>query len=171
MITDGMRSIIGATLETRVAYPVSASDIRRWALAVYYPAEPPRHFWDEQYALASPFGGIVAPAEFNAFAWGARLRTQAVNEGVENQSDVGTPERCIGVQPPVFMHLLNGGVEHVYESIYVRPGDVITSTSAIVKYDEREGRLGLMLFTTIESRLVNQNKERVSTERLTLIRY
>jgi len=48
-------------LDRRVSYPITVSDIRRWAMAVYYPEEPPRLFWDEEYARATRHGGIVAP--------------------------------------------------------------------------------------------------------------
>jgi hypothetical protein len=53
----------------------------------------------------------------------------------------------------------------------MRPGDTITSRPAIVDYSEREGRLGLMLFTTSESRWSNQQDELVRIDRMTLIRY
>ena len=39
------------------------------ALAVYYPDVPPRLFWDEEYARSTRHGGIVAPEDFNPFAW------------------------------------------------------------------------------------------------------
>ncbi len=73
-ISDDMRSILGKTLDTAVSYPVSASDIRRWALAVYYPETPPAVHWDEDHAASTPYGGIIAPDEFNPFVWGARHR-------------------------------------------------------------------------------------------------
>jgi hypothetical protein len=54
----------------REAPPVTASDIRRWALAVYWPEQPPRRFLDDgAVATGSRRGGLVAPREFNPFAW------------------------------------------------------------------------------------------------------
>ena len=53
----------------------------------------------------------------------------------------------------------------------MRPGDVITSVSRLAGYSEREGRLGLMLFTTSEDTWTNQRGETVKTSRNTLIRY
>ena len=41
VITDEMRGAIGRVLRQRSSYPISASDIRRWAIAVYYPEPPP----------------------------------------------------------------------------------------------------------------------------------
>jgi len=37
VITEEMRSILGVSSGGMISYPVSASDIRRWAIAVYYP--------------------------------------------------------------------------------------------------------------------------------------
>src|SRR3954469_10520520 len=65
VVTDEMRSILGVSLGGSVSYPSAASDTRRWASAVYSPEPPPRHFVDEEYAGTTPFGGIVAPEEFN----------------------------------------------------------------------------------------------------------
>ena len=65
-----MRSVVGREFGmTRQSVPISLSDIRKWALAIYYPEVPPRLFWDEDYAANTSHGGIVAPEEFNPFAW------------------------------------------------------------------------------------------------------
>ena len=172
LITDDMRSILGTTIETAVSYPVSASDIRKWAIAVYYPEPPPAIYTDEDDPATIALGGVVAPDEFNPFAWGAKQRDLAVvPEPGSDTGPGGSPELRAGVAAPAFSHVLNGGLEHRYTGVPIRPGDVITSTSAIVDYKEREGRLGLMLFTTMETRYVNQRGELVRTQRITLIRY
>jgi acyl dehydratase len=53
----------------------------------------------------------------------------------------------------------------------MRPGDVITSTSALVEFSERQTRLGLTLFSITENRWTNQRGELVKTTRSTLIQY
>src|ERR1700678_1097371 len=69
-ITSAMAEAIGRQFPgQRVSFPISESDIRRWAIAVYYPQVPPREFWDAEFAAQTVAGGIVAPAEFNPFAW------------------------------------------------------------------------------------------------------
>jgi hypothetical protein len=48
---------------------------------------------------------------------------------------------------------------------------VITSVRRLAGYSEREGRLGLMLFTVSEDVWTNQNDELVKSTKSTLIRY
>lgn len=166
-ISDAMRASVGGQLSRAVSFPVSASDIRRWALAVYHPEEPPRLFWDEEYARASIHGGIVAPEEFNPFAWMA-----AEPAGPRRTADGGVDavERALGIPGPAVRFQLNGGLEATYGA-RIRPGDVITGVTRLAGYRERPGRLGLMLFTVTEAAWTNQRDEWVKTSRTTLIRY
>jgi hypothetical protein len=165
-VTEAMRGIVGREHGEQISFPIDASDIRRWAMAVYYPDDPPPLFWDEAFARTTVHGGIVAPEEFNPFAWmtapGPRQREQGVPGGVEG---------ALGVESPPLVHLLNGGAETEYSGVRMRPGDVIRSVNAIAEYREREGRLGLMLFTISETRWTNQRDELVKLQRSTLIRY
>ena len=81
------------------------------------------------------------------------------------------PEGAFGVAAPETTFILNGGAEVTY-GVRMRPGDVITSgKSKLVDYVEREARLGLMLFTRIETTWTNQNGEMVKVTRGTGIRY
>lgn len=166
-ISDAMRASEGGELSRAVSFPVSASDIRRWAVAVYHPEEPPRLFWDEEYARSSIHGGIVAPEEFNPFAW-----MTAEPAGVRRAPDGGVAalERALGIPGPPVRFQLNGGLDAEYGA-RIRPGDVITSVSRLARYHERPGRLGLMLFTVSEATWTNQRNEWVKTTRSTLIRY
>jgi hypothetical protein len=164
LLRDDMRALVGVAMETAVSFPVAASDIRRWAIAVHHPDPPPLRYWD------LPEDELVAPEEFNPFAWGPRHRELAAGPGADATYDVGAPERRLGVEPPPYTQLLNGGLGAEYTGVGIRPGDVITSTLAIVEYAERNGRAGPLLFTTIESRWLNQRDEPVCTHRMTLIR-
>ena len=175
LITEEMRAILSRPYARATSFPISASDIRRWAIAVYYPQPPPREFYDAEYAASTPSGGIAAPLEFNPFAWMSApgepsTGTEAL---VVDPSLVaaGACEHRLGVEPPPLRRGLNGGLDVTFTGVPMRPGDVIISTSAIIAYDEREGRLGHMLFTTTENRWVNQRDEVVKIERMTLIRY
>lgn len=167
-ISEEMRSAIGRTLARRVSYEVSASDIRRWALAVYYPDAPPALFIDAEAAAASRWGGIVAPEDFNPFAW--LTAEQNEDPAAGDAQGPGATELRLGITPPPLEFQLNGGLEVEYGAP-IRPGDVITSESRLVSYTERPGRLGLMLFTVSEDIWTNQDGEVVKRTRMTLIRY
>lgn len=167
-ISKDMQSAVGSELSRAVSFPVSESDIRKWALAVYYPEEPPARFWDGEAARASRYGGMVAPEDFNPFAW-----MRAEPKGVPKRSgatDADSTERSLGIEGPHLMNQLNGGVTVEYGEP-IRPGDVITSVSRLGQYTERSGSLGLMLFTPLETTWTNQRGEFVKRSTLVLIRY
>jgi hypothetical protein len=167
-ISNEMRAAVGRQTGRQVSYPVSESDIRRWALAVYYPQLPPREYLDGEYAKTTPNGGIVAPSEFNPFAWLVAEEDKPPVEIGQNNPDA--LEALLGIEGPGLKFQLNGGIEVEY-GVPMRPGDVITSITRLGGYSERAGRLGLMLFTTRETTWTNQNGEMVKTTKGTGIRY
>jgi hypothetical protein len=163
-----MSDAIGRQLSRRVSFPVSESDIRRWAIAVYYPAEPPRLFWDADYAKSTRHGGIVAPEDFNPLAWMVAEKDEPPVKFEANNTD--RTELMLGIPGPGLKYQLNGGMEVDY-GVRIRPGDVITSVNRLLGYSEREGRLGLMLMTTTEDTWTNGDGNVVKKSRMTLIRY
>ncbi len=169
-ISSEMQAAVGRRTSRRVSFPVSRSDIRRWALAVYWPERPPRLYWDELYATATIHGGIVAPEEFNPFAWMAAEEEGPIVADADKPNDPDRLERSLGIEGPRLAFQLNGGVEVVYGA-RMRPGDVITSEGRLAEYTEREGRLGLMLLTVTEDTWTNERGEMVKRTRSTLIRY
>lgn len=168
LISDAMRGAVGRELSRTVSYPVSESDIRRWAVALYYPVEPPQRFWDARAAEGTRWGGIVAPEDFNPFAWMAAEPSgrPPTHDGLDPDST----EYLLGIDGPGLKNQLNGGVSAVYGEP-MRPGDVITLVRRLAEYSEREGRFGPMLFTVFESAWTNQRDELVLRSRFTLIRY
>src|SRR5947209_64490 len=101
-----MRAIVGKTMRTATSYPITASDIRRWAIALSYPEVPPPLYWDEDYAASTKWQGIVAPQEFNPFgaAWMAKdpppKSIAGTSVGASGRS--GDFESVLGVAPPPF---------------------------------------------------------------------
>jgi N-terminal half of MaoC dehydratase len=166
VISDDMRKAIGGELGRAVSFPITDSDIRRWAMAVYYPQDPPRLFWDAEYAAGTVHGSIVAPEEFNPFAW----MTAAGPQQAAGGNDPDLTEKTLGVGGPGLKFQLNGGMEVEY-GVRMRPGDVISSVRRLAEYRERDGRHGPMLFTVSQEEWTNQKDELVKTSRLTLIRY
>ena len=167
-VTAAMEAAVGTETARRVSFPIGASDIRRWAIAVYWPEPPPRLFWDAAYASGTRHRGIVAPEEFNPFAW---MAAEEDHVGAAAQpGDVNRVERQLGIEGPDLRFELNGGVEVTY-GVRMRPDDVITSISRLGGYSERAGRLGTMLLTVNEDTWSNQHGELVKLSRSTQIRY
>lgn len=157
LVTQDMQDRKNVWSAPRVSPPIALSDIRKWAIAVYWPETPPRLFWDEAYAKTTRFGGIITPQDFNPFAW----PVERPNVGGFNAS--ATAAR-VGERG------MNGGQTDVYHTP-MRPGDVIASSSALVDWNERQGRLGLTLFSHTENRWTNQRGELVKTRTSVGIRY
>lgn len=163
-ISAAMRSALGAEVDRKVSFPISASDIRRWAIAVYHPEPPPQRF------IRGPVGRedeLIAPDEFNPFAWAVAKSKGGATTHVRNMD---AHEHAAGIDGPGLIHAIAARmrVEHAEP---MRVGDVITSVTRLHDYRERTGRLGLMLFTDIETTWTNQRGELVHREILTSIRY
>ncbi len=104
---------------------------------------------DEAAARASRYGGLIAPPTF--------LRSVVV----------GRPDYPFDIP---FERLLDGGSDWEYFEP-VRPGDRITAVSRIEDINERNGRIGLMLISTIITTYTNQFGQVAATQTNTSIRY
>lgn len=166
-VAPQMRAALGRVVDWRVSFPIASSDIRRWAIAVHHPQDPPRRFWDEGHA-ALMHGGFVAPEEFNPFAWMVAERMVPATATLKRDPD--RLEKAVGIAGPGLVNQINAGSRVVY-GVSMRPGDVIRSETRIKDYQEREGRMGLMLITSTDVRWTNQDDEVVLTGVDTSIRY
>jgi hypothetical protein len=148
----------GVWSEPRTAPPIGLTEIRRWAIAVYWPDHPPRIFWDQDYALGTRYGGVIAPWDFNPFAWPLERPPLPPGFGSMDQD------------APSGQRLLNGGYTDRFGAP-MRPGDSITEISALISWEERKTSLGLTLFSHFEYRWTNQNNRLVKERTKTFIRY
>ena len=148
---------LGRAVAPVTAYPVGANDIRRWAVAAYHPEDPPADLVDEAVAAAGPWGRLVAPRDFNPFAWVKAFRPDAYPW-----------MRGMGTEPGT--RGLNGGQRSAYFAP-IGPGDVVTVTARLVDAYEKPGKLGTMLFLIDESRWVNERGELVKLGWRTSIYY
>jgi hypothetical protein len=155
-ITEEIRKMLDVERDVMISPSIGESDIRKWAIAVYWPETPPLQFWNAEYARSSRWGGIVAPQEFNPFAWPIE-RKEATRLGGPIGKDPGR-------------RVLNGGSEGRYYAP-MRPGDVIRSGTKLVDVYEKTGRLGVMMFLINETTWTNQKGEVVKVDRKTSIRY
>ena len=147
---------IGRTLPPVAAPPVGANDIARWALATYWPEPPPARYLDADVAAEGPWGGIVAPRDFDPVAW------------MPNRPWAGDWLWGMGTEPG--QRILNGGQHNRYGEP-IRPGDVISVTRRFVDVVERETKRGPMVFFTSEFRCENQDGALVRLGEQTSIYY
>ena len=131
--------------------PCNATDIRRWAQAMDY--ANPLH-WDEEFARASQFGGIVAPQSF----------TVAMDYGH------GCHPSCVGKIPG--SHLIFAGEEWWFYGTPVRPGDKLFQERSFAGYKVTETAFaGPTMFANGDTVHRNQHGVLVAKERATSIRY
>jgi acyl dehydratase len=144
-VTDEVRKQIGKTAEPRT-YEVERGAIRRFAEAI---GDPNPLFNRELDARAGRFGGMIAPPTF--------CRSMMAS----------FPE--IKIDMPGNRGL-DGGSDWEY-FVPIRPGDRITVQTKIADIRESDGRLGAMVFTTIETSYTNQFGQLCALQRATGIRY
>lgn len=147
---------IGRELPPAAAPAVGANDIARWAIATYWPEPPPPRYLDAEVATKGPWGGIVAPRDFDPFAW------------MPNRPWAGDWLWGMGTEPG--KRILNGGQHNRYAEP-IRPGDVISVTRRFVDVIERDTKRGPMVFFTSEFRWENQDGALVRLGEQTSIYY
>jgi hypothetical protein len=110
-------------------------------------------------------GPLVAPHEFNPFAW-------ATPGGGPKNSDIsaGFLERQAGVEPPDMKFMVNGGMVSEY-GVRMVEGDVISTNFSIKSYSQKQGKRGALLITETQDRWINQRGELVRNTVMTLVRY
>jgi len=146
---------LGRPLPVLESLPVDANDIRRWAQAIWYPEPPPADQFDLSVAAKGPWGGLVAPRDFNPYAWHPDFHPEAYPW-----------MRGMGTEPG--RRGLNGG-QRTWYGAPIRPGDVIGSEVTLTDAYEKEGRIGTMLFLVDQSRWTNQRGELVRLSERTTI--
>jgi len=171
-ITEERLAQVGVERDRRVSPPVERGEIRRWAIAVYWPERPPRVYWDDEHARTTRWGSIIAPPDFNPFSW--PIDEEGFNLKIENwkrqtKGGASSEEDSSGSEPGT--RVLNGGSRVEY-FIPMQPGDVITSVTKVIDIQERQSRsVGLMIMTFTENRWTNQRGELVRVFVSTSINY
>jgi hypothetical protein len=162
LVTDAMVGRKGIWGSETVSPVIAESDIRRWAIAVYWPEEPPPIFWDSGYAATTRWGTIIAPPDFNPFAWPVqRARSSSRRSAASEPSPSRSSRGRRG---------MNGGQTDSY-GVPMRSGDVIRARTRLRDWEERDTRLGQTLFTYTETEWRNPAEELVKRRVATGIRY
>jgi acyl dehydratase len=146
---------LGRSLPVLESLPVDANDIRRWAQAIWYPEPPPSDQFDLSAAAQGPWRGLVAPRDFNPFAWHPDFHPEAYPW-----------MRGMGTEPG--RRGLNGG-QRTWYGAPIRPGDIIGSEVTLIDAFEKEGRIGTMLFLVDSARWANQHDDLVRVSERTTI--
>src|SRR5260221_8437013 len=145
-VTEEAKKQIGKSGEARTI-EVERGAIRRFAEAI---GDGNPLFNSESEARHTRFGGMIAPPTFG------RSLSAAIPDV---KLDMGESFRG-----------LDGGSDWEYFEP-IRPGDRITVQTRIADIRESEGRLGAMVFTTIETSYTNQFGQLCALQRATGIRY
>jgi hypothetical protein len=163
LVTDGMRTALGVWDDwSPWSAPIRDSDIRRWALAVYWPETPPRRFWDLASARATRAGGITAPEDFNPFAW------PAPEPGLEGRAREPRTDRR--PDPQMVRGRVNGGIDVTY-GVAMRPGDRVRRRVRLGGWRIAESRRGPLLLVDYEHEWRNQSDELVRHAVYTLVHW
>jgi acyl dehydratase len=150
-LTDVNRRVGQETGGGQLTEACSATDIRRWVMAMDYPN--PIH-WDGEFARASKFGSIVAPQSF----------------AVAMDYGHGAQPACVGHIPG--SHLIFGGEEWWHYGPRMKPGDRLTQRRWFHDYKLTDTKFaGPTLFSRGDTLHYDQHGTPVCKERSTSIRY
>jgi acyl dehydratase len=130
------RSVLGAEVEVG-QMEVTLDDIRAYCAAI---GETNPLYVDEEAAARGPYGGIIAPPTFYTVI--------RVGQGPDPRLVFG------GIS-------LNAG-QHCEFMEPIRPGDVITASTAVHDVYEKTGRSGRMVFVVRRTTYRNQRGEPVA---------
>jgi acyl dehydratase len=150
--TSDLDQYMGVPMEPgELREPVAVNDIRRWVQAMHYPN--PLHY-DQDWAEASRFGGIVAPQSFTVVC----------------DTSHGCSPAQVGRIPN--SHLIFGGDEWWFFGPRVGPGDKLICHRMPYDYKVTDTRFaGPTCFQRGDTLYINQKGERVAQQRSTSIRY
>ena len=151
---EEVAKLIGKSLGEPQVYEIERGAIRRFADAV--DDFNPLHR-DVEYARNSKYGEIIAPVGFSGWPIGGAGLMEVLGGIIGPMMAAGYPG------------LLDGGIE--YEPfIPIRVGDVLICHTKIADISEKTTSSGKgMLLPTIEMNFLNQNGDRVMTQRMSLI--
>ncbi len=131
--------------------PVHVNDIRRWAQGMQ---NPHPLFYDEEYAAASHFEGIVAPQSFAVCCSDSHGAGPAIQGHIPGQ------------------HMIFGGDEWWFYGPRIWPGDKLTLERMLFDYKVAETKFaGPTMFSRGDTTYVNQRGELLCKQRSTSVRY
>jgi hypothetical protein len=150
-ITEEMRAVIGIESEPWT-HEVTTTSVRAFARGVGY---TDLVYFDEAAAKAAGYRSLPAPPTY--------LGTPIFIPGESSDTFSGPKDSGPSIDHGL-PNLLDGGTETEYYGD-ICAGDTLTVTSQIADLSTRQGRsTGMMLITTQETRVVNQDGELVAKQ-------
>jgi acyl dehydratase len=136
---------------------IRALDFQRYAVVV---GDLNPIYFNDAAARSAGYPGIIAPPNFltSIIEWGlGPLESEMREDG--NHRD-GMAQKLIGVPPERLqgLRMMGGGNEITYGKP-VRPGDIVTVAKRFISAEERQSRMGPLVFFVHESTYTNQHGE------------
>lgn len=161
----GWKKYLGQETGARTGDPVTARDIRHFALAI---DDQNPMYYDEDVAKKGKYSSLVAPLGYICSSdRNARMERRVKDMG----EDAIVPGTFLAIPeiPNVWaLGWVRGNEEYeFYKRIYV--GDRVSVKCKLVDMYEKEGRSGTLVFVTSELTYSNQKGELLAIHRLTMI--
>lgn len=155
MAPEALKHLIGKKSNPQL-FEVTRLDIRKIADAA---GDRNPLYWDDDYAAASRYGGIIAPPGF--FGWPLKWDPDMP---FPNSSEI-TEYMFAEIFKAGYSRAINAGMESEFFKP-IRPGDILIAVSEIVALEEKEGKTsGKMLISTVETEVFNKNGDLVARQR------
>ena len=159
----GWAPYIGSEYAPHTGEPVSARDIRRYALAI---DDTNAIFFDREEAKKGKYAGLAAPLNYFSWSVGVPGAEKPISELGEDglSSFVGVPE----IPNAFALGWMRGGEEiEFFKPVY--EGDTVTVTGKVVDMKEKHGKSGTLIFVTSVFEYRNQNGDHLVTHTVTMI--
>ncbi len=150
IVTEQARALIGMETSTRLG-EITLRELQRYAVAV---GDMNPLYFDEEYARASAYGGIIAPPNFLTAIIGWHPGPTE-----DKLTPDGRPASREYTLPLKGVSRAMGGGQELEFLLPVRPGDSFTRVTKLVDITEKEGKSGPLVIVEAEQRYVNQRGE------------
>jgi len=158
-ITPEVKALIGASAEMHAWDEVERGALRRFVQAVM-DVDP--IYWDDEYAAATKYGGVVAPPLYPLYGFRYPPNMPDALEGAltdpHYHGSSFLPRFGLPDVPVPLYRILNGGNDIEFFAL-ARPGDRLTAVSTIEDIYQKSGRSGVMVFVCMKFVITNQRGE------------
>ena len=118
-------------------------------------------YWDDEFAVKSKYGGLIAPPGFFGWpvTWDRGDYTYRRYAGLRQSNDEASR----------VWRFRSRAASNMISFIPIKAGDVLSSVYKVIDIVPREGKTGTMYFITTEITYTNKNSEIVAKVRFIMI--